>query len=357
VNVGFNQARLLTFQLSLDAQRYAEPADIRGFTGRLMQALAQHPGVAGAAAGTLVPFSGFGNGAELFIDGEPDTKPADTPIAALNHVTGGYCSLMGLRIVRGRAITDTDVAEGQKIALVNETLAARFLGGREAVGRRLRLGRDSSDVWTVVGVTADVKNYETIDSAEPQVHIPFAQQPRRTMTIVVRTLGSPDNLAPAARAAVTVVDPAEPVAGIATMDELIKRVTGPYETIGTFVAVLGAVTLLLAGVGVYGVVSYTFAQRTREIGIRMALGARRVDVAILVLKQIRLLLGAAFAPGLALAFALGHTLKAVLFGVTPTDFRLYGAMTLLLTTVAVLAALVPARRAARIDPMRALRYD
>lgn len=357
VNVGFDQTRLLTFQVSLDAQRYAEPADIRGFTGRLMQALAQHPGVAGAAAGTLVPFSGFGNGAELFIDGEPETKPADTPLASLNQVTGGYCNLMGLRIVRGRAITDADVAEGQKVALVNETLAGRFLGGREALGRRLRLGRDSTDLWTVVGVTADVKNYETIDSAEPQVHIPFAQQPRRTMTVVVRTLGGPDNLAPAVRAAVAAVDPAEPVAAIAAMDELIKRVTGPYETIGTFVTVLGAVTLLLAGVGVYGVVSYTFAQRTREIGIRMALGASRLDVAVLVLKQIRLLLGAAFAPGLALAFALGHTLKAVLFGVTPTDFRLYGAMALLLTTVAVLAAFVPARRAARIDPMRALRYD
>jgi putative ABC transport system permease protein len=264
---------------------------------------------------------------------------------------------MRLRIVRGRAITNTDVAEGQKVALVNETLAARFLGGREALGRRLRLGRDSPDSWTVVGVTADVKNYETIDPAEPQVHIPFAQQPRRTMTVVIRTLGSPDSLAPAARAAVAAVDPAEPVAAIAAMDELLRRVTGPYETIGTFVTVLGAVTLLLAGVGVYGVVSYTFAQRTREIGIRMALGASRVDVAILVLKQIRLLLGAALAPGLALAFALGHTLKAVLFGVTPSDFRLYGAMTLLLTTVAVLAAFVPARRAARIDPMRALRCD
>jgi putative ABC transport system permease protein len=177
------------------------------------------------------------------------------------------------------------------------------------------------------------------------------------MTVVVRTLGTPDNLAPSAHAAVASFDPAEPVAGMATMAELIKRDTAPFESIGTFVAVLGAVTLLLAGVGVYGVVSYTFAQRTREIAIRLALGASRVDVALLVLKQIRLLLGAAFVPGLALAFALGHTLKAILFGVTPTDFRLYGAMTLLLTAVAVLAAFVPARRAARIDPMRALRYD
>jgi predicted permease len=357
VDVGFDQARLLTLRLSLDAQRYVEPADIRSFTERLTQALARHPGVVGAAAATLVPFSGFGNGVELFIDGEPETKPADTPITALNQVTGAYCSLMGLRIVRGRSITESDVAEGQKVALVNETLAARFLGGREALGRRLRLGRGTADVWTVVGVTADVKNYETTDSAEPQVHIPFVQQPRRSMTVVVRTLGAPDSLAPAARAAVAAVDPAEPVAAIATMDELIKRVTGPYETIGTFVTVLGAVTLLLAGVGVYGVVSYTFALRTREIGIRMALGASRLDVAMLVLKQIRLLLGAAFVPGLALAFALGHTLKAMLFGVTPTDVRLYGGMALLLTAVAMLAAFVPARRAARIDPMRALRYD
>ena len=356
-DVGFDQARLLTFRLSLDAQRYVEPADIRSFTDRLTQVLAQYPGVAGAAAGTLVPFSGYGSAAELFIDGEPETKPADTPLAALNQITGGYCSLMGLRIVRGRAITERDVAEAQKVALVNETLAARFLGGREALGRRLRLGRGTADVWTVVGVTADVKNYEVTDPAQPHVHIPFVQQPRRTMTVVVRTVGAPDSFAPTARAAVAAVDPAEPVSAIATMDELIKRVTGPYETIGTFVTALGMITLLLAGVGVYGVVSYTFAQRTREIGIRMALGATRVDIAILVLSQIRLLLGAAFVPGLALAFALGHTLKAILFGVTPTDLRLYGAMAVLLAAVAVLAASVPARRAARIDPMRALRYD
>jgi putative ABC transport system permease protein len=356
-DMGFDQARLLTFRLSLDAQRYVEPADIRSFMGRLTQVLAPYPGVTGAAAGTLVPFSGFGSAAELLIDGEPETKPADTPVAALNQITGGYCSVMGLRILRGRAITETDVAEAQKVALVNETLAARFLGGREALGRRLRLGRGTADVWTVVGIAADVKNYEVTDPAQPHVYIPFAQQPRRTMTVVVRTVGAPDSFAPAARAAVAAVDPAEPVSAIATMDELIRRVTGPYQTIGTFVTVLGIITLLLAGVGVYGVVSYTFAQRTREIGIRMALGATRVDIAILVLSQIRLLLGAAFVPGLALAFALGHTLKAILFGVTPTDLRLYGAMALLLAVVALLAASVPARRAARIDPMRALRCD
>jgi len=187
--------------------------------------------------------------------------------------------------------------------------------------------------------------------------VPFSQQPRRAMTVVVRTSSPPDALAPRARGLVEAIDPAEPVASMSSMEELIRRTTAPFETMGEFSAALGFVTLILAGVGVYGVVAYTFAQRTREIGIRMALGASRADVAVLVLKQIRLFLGAGVVPGLIMAFALAQALQAALVGVTPTDWRLYAAMTGLLTAVAVLAALVPARRAAAIDPMRALRYD
>jgi predicted permease len=354
VDVGFEPSRLLTFKLSLDAQHYASPIDVEAFARRLTQALARQPGVMGAAAGTLVPFSGEGNGVELFVDGEPETRPSDTPTVALNQVTADYATVIGQRIVRGRALMASDVATTQRVALVNETLAANHLGGRDPLGRRLRLGRDTTEVYTVVGVTANVKNYETIDSGEPQVHVPFAQLPRGAMTVVVRTAGPPEALAVIARTVARTIDPAEPVVAMASMDELIGRTTGGYVSIGTFVAVLGGVTLLLAGVGVYGVVSYSFTQRTREIGIRMALGATRLDVTRLVLAQIQVFLVAALVPGLALAFALGHTLEAILYGVTPTDWRLYGGMTLLLTAVAVLAALVPARRAARVDPMRAL---
>ena len=357
VDVGFDPSQVLTFKLSLDATRYVQPADVDAFAQRLTGELARQPGVLGAAAGTLVPFSGDGTGIEIFVDGEPETRPSDTPIVAINYATSAYGRVMGLRIVRGRAIGAGDVAASQKVALVNETLAARLLSGREPIGRRIRLGRGTPDVWTVVGVTADVKNYETTDSGELQVHVPFSQQPRRAMTVVVRTSSPPDALAPRARGLVEAIDPAEPVASMSSMEELIRRTTAPFETMGEFSAALGFVTLILAGVGVYGVVAYTFAQRTREIGIRMALGASRADVAVLVLKQIRLFLGAGVVPGLIMAFALAQALQAALVGVTPTDWRLYAAMTGLLTAVAVLAALVPARRAAAIDPMRALRYD
>jgi ABC-type antimicrobial peptide transport system permease subunit len=156
---------------------------------------------------------------------------------------------------------------------------------------------------------------------------------------------------------VTALDPAEPVSRVLSMDTLIGLVTKPFETISTFVTFFGVLTLLLAGVGVYGVVAYTFAQRTREIGIRMALGARRLDVAALVLKQLRLFLLAALLPGLGLAWGLGQALEALLVGVSPTEWSLYAAMSLLLATVAFLGALVPARRATSIDPVTALRYE
>lgn len=209
----------------------------------------------------------------------------------------------------------------------------------------------------MVGIVAAVKNYETIDREEPQVYVPFAQSPRPDATVILRSLANPEPLVASARAIVASIDREEPISDIATMDERIARVTAPYQTVSTFVAFFGAVTLLLAGVGVYGVVSYSFAQRTREIGIRMALGARRADVAALVLRQVRTFLIAGVVPGLLLAWVLGQAMQAFLFGVTPTDWRLYLGMSALLTTVALLAVLVPARRATAIEPTVALRYE
>jgi ABC-type antimicrobial peptide transport system permease subunit len=177
------------------------------------------------------------------------------------------------------------------------------------------------------------------------------------MVVAIRTTGDPEGLAGTVQAAVAAIDPAEPVSRVFTMEDLIHQVTGPFETIATFVAFLGALTLLLAGIGVYGVVSYTFAQRTREIGIRMALGARRGDIAALVLRQIRTFMLFAVVPGLALAWAIGHALQAMLVGVSPVDWRIYGSMSLVLACVAVLAAVVPVRRATTIDPVTALRHE
>jgi putative ABC transport system permease protein len=203
----------------------------------------------------------------------------------------------------------------------------------------------------------DVKNFEMIDRADPEIYVPFSQRPNRRMMVVIRTTGDPEALAGTVRSAVTAIDPAEPVSRTCTMASLIRLQTGSFETTAAFVATFGAITLLLAGVGVYGVVSYAFAQKTREIGIRMALGAQRTDVAGLVLKQIRTFMLAALIPGLAFAWGIGRALQAMLVGVTPTDWRIYSLMTLVLAAVAVLAAAVPVRRATGIDPVTALRYE
>ncbi len=357
VDVGFDSSRLLTFQMLLDERQYLDAPAIRGFYERLTADLRGRPGVVSAAAGSFVPFARGGDGTEFFIEGRPDPAPRDTPGASLNQITNGYEDTVRLRLVGGRRLGAGDSADGLKVAMINETLAKRYFASGNAIGQRLRLGRLSPESWTIVGIVGDVKNYETVDAAEPQIYVPFAQRPSRQMSVVVRTSGDPEALVGTVRDAVAGLDPAEPISRVFSMDALIGHVTTPFRTTSTFVSFFGVVTLLLAGVGVYGVVSYNFSQRTREIGLRMALGARGSDVAALVLKQIRAMLLMGLIPGLALAWVLGQAMEAMLVGVTPTDWRLYVGMSLLLAMVALLAAVVPARRATAVDPMTALRYE
>jgi predicted permease len=357
VDLGFEPRGLLAMQLSIDPAQYQSPAAIASFYDRLATTLSGRPGVERVAAGSLVPFGTEGNGAELFFEGQPDPKPAETPSTSLNQVTPGYIETLGLRLRRGRALAASDRADAPRVAMINETLAHRHFSGSDPIGRRVRLGRASVDLWSIVGVVADVKTFEPTDPREPQVYVPHAQSPGRYMTVVIRSAGDPLLLSSSVRAAIATLDPAEPIQDLTTMDRRIKRVTGPYQVVSEFVTFFGAVTLLLAGVGVYGVVSYSFAQRTREIGIRMALGARRADVAALVMRQIRAFLLGGLVPGFLLAWVLANTMEAILFGVTPWDAPLYVGMPLLLTLVSVLAALLPAKRATAIEPVVALRHE
>lgn len=357
VDVGFDPRQLLTFQMSLDVRQYATPDAVRGFYERLTATVRQLPGVQTVSAASLVPFSSTGGFAELFLDGQPDTAAADTQSASLSAITADYPVALGLRLRAGRLLEDADDADAPRAAVVNEAVALRYFAARDPIGQRIRLGRGSTNAWRIVGVVANVKNFDTREPDELQVYVPFAQSPRREATVVIRAPGEIESLASSVRAAVSAIDPAEPIVDLATMDTRIERATGPFVTMSTFAVFFAGVSLLLAGVGVYGVVSYAFAQRTREIGIRMALGARRADVAALVLAQVRTFLIAGAVPGLALAWLLGRGMEALLFGVTAADWTPYVAMTLLLTLVALVAVLVPARRATTIDPAIALRCE
>ena len=354
IDVGFDTARLLTFRLALDEQRYAAPASIRTFYARLVEDLAARPGVAAAAAGSFVPFSGVGAAAELFVEPQRDTRPSETPWTAINHVTAGYGRAIGLHLRAGRFLQQSDDAEAAKVAVVNETLAERHLRGRNPLGARVRLGRESTDVWTVVGVVADVKNDEPTDRPEPQIYVPLAQSPRLLMTVVVKATGDPESLAPAVRASVAALDAAEPVSRVFTMSRLMAFQVAGYSTIATFITFFGALTLLLAGVGVYGVIAYTFAQRTREIGLRMALGADARGIFRLVLGEGAIIIGVGTVMGLAGATLLRQTIEAQLYGTGAMEPTVVIVVSGILVVVALLATAIPARRAARTNPTIAM---
>jgi putative ABC transport system permease protein len=356
-DLGFEPRRLLTFELALDERHYRTGDAVRGFYQRLTADLASRPGVVAAAAGSLVPFGYTGQRTEFFLEGQPDLPPRDAPTADLNHVSAAYSRTLGLRVVAGRPIGVEDGPDAPRVVHISEALARRYFPRRDPVGTRVRIGRESAELWMVAGVVADVSNYDTVSPAEPELYVPLAQLPTREVTVVVRAQDDPAALAGTARAAVAALDPAEPLSRMFTMEALVTHYTAPYTTTSQFVLVFGLVTLVLAGVGVYGVIAYAFSQRTREIGIRMALGARRRDVARLVLRQLRTLLLAGLVPGLLLAWGLGRALQGFLVGVTPTDWRVYLAICLLLAGVAVIAALEPARRATGVDPVKALRYE
>jgi putative ABC transport system permease protein len=232
-DVGFDARNLLTFQLSLDGQLYRTPAEIQTFYDRLTADLGEQPGIARAAAGSLVPFGTNGNAAEFFLEGQAEPAPTDTPIVSLAEVTADYAETMRLRIARGRMLAAADTVDAPRVTVINETLAARHFPNQDPIGRRVRLARGSPTLWTIVGIVADVKNFEPIDPPAPQLYVPFAQQPRRSMTVVVRSSQDPATVVSLVRGAVAALDPAEPIAELVTMEERIHRVTGPFETMSS----------------------------------------------------------------------------------------------------------------------------
>jgi putative ABC transport system permease protein len=359
VDLGISSERVLTMQLGLRGQRYQKPEQARDFNTRLVEQTRSLPGVSAAAVSNSLPPDDTDFSSDFTIEGRPAPSNKDPQIAYFNKVSPEYFRALGIPLRKGRSFTGADSADAPQVALINETFQRRFFSGEDPIGKRLNLGNEKEPDWNqIVGVVGDVKYNGIADDVQPAIYLAAQQSPIRGIALVIKTdLADPLSLTSAVRSEISKLDPDLPVTQVSTMEQrLSKAIAQPrFRTI--LIALFAGVALVLACVGIYGVISYSVSQRTHEIGIRMALGAGRRNVLKLVIGQGAWLaiIGVAF--GLAGAFALTRLMAELLFGVTPTDAATFVSVPLVLILVALLACYIPARRATKVDPLVALRYE
>ncbi|HXU36486.1 MAG TPA: ABC transporter permease [Blastocatellia bacterium] len=360
VNPGFEPRHLLTMNVLLPAQKYRENQQINTFFDQLFERIRAVPGVDGVGGIDPLPLSNSNATTGFVIEGGPALAVADRPEVGERTVTPAYFEAMRIPVHRGREFTSGDREDTPRVVIINEALARRFWPGEEAVGKRLGFKAATPQVWhEVVGIVGDVKHQRLDADPKPEVYFAYQQYPDRFMSLVVRTAEpvEPGALITAIRDQVLAVDANQPVFDINTMDERMAKAVAPSRFIMLLLGVFAGLALILAAVGIYGVISYSVTQRTHEIGVRMALGAEAGDVLGLVVRQGMTLALAGIAVGLAGAFALTRLMSGLLFSVSSTDPLTFTLISLLLMGVALGACFVPARRATRVDPMIALRYE
>jgi putative ABC transport system permease protein len=364
VDAGFQPERVMTMQLAPALYKYRGHPDLLvqladGITNRVSVL----PGVESVAISTSVPM--LGN--PMFImrfEGRPDVTPAQAPVVNYFAVTPRYFEAMGMRIIRGRALSESDTASAQRAVVVNQTLVDRYFPGQDPIGKRLEIAFAVPPKWReIVGVVADVRTAGLDQDTPVQAYVSYYQDPNTLglgpgpITVLARTSGNPASLGNAMKSAILSVDRAQPVYAIQPMTDIIGQSVAQRRFSLILLVFFAVSALLLAALGLYGVMSYVVAQRTPEIGIRMALGARPAQVMVLVQKQGLVLVVAGLAIGAAGGMLLTHFMTSLLFRVSPNDPAelMVGAATLL--AVAIAACYLPARRAARVDPLIALRYE
>jgi putative ABC transport system permease protein len=351
-DLGFRPDHVLTAEFRLPPAKYPEPRAIAAFFRQTLERLRAVPGIESAALVRAVPFSGNGGSTTYQVEGQPEPPKGREPMAQLNIVSTGYFRTMGIPQLEGRDFDEHDTPDVPAVAVVNDTMARQVWPGVDPIGRRVRL-RDAGWV-TVVGVVGDVRHSGPSEPPPPQVYTTHEQDARIFACVVARTAGDPMGMAAPMRAALWSVDKDQPVWKVRAMEDLVTGARGTARAMSLLVGVFAAVALALAAVGIYGVMAYAVSQRTREIGIRMALGAASGRVLRLVVGRALLLTGIAIVIGAAGATALARLLGTLLFGVGPADPFTFATAALALALVGTLAAYLPARRAARIDPVRAL---
>jgi predicted permease len=354
IDPGFTVERALVVPINLGLLRY-DKKEGQGFYRDLLARIQTQPGIEHA---TLVRFPQMGSSFAQFQVFTEGSEPASEGMSTGFNVVGpNYFSTMKTTLLRGREFTEADREGAPGIAILNETLAARLWPNEDVLGKRLSVAGPKGPFLEVVGVARDSK-YRTLgETSHPYVYLPLSQSYDPKMTLVVRTTGEPQAVAPVIREQIRALNASLPIADVQTLREQLELTLLPSRIAAWTLGGFGALALLLAGIGIYGVVSYGAAQRTREIGVRMALGAKERDVLRLVLWDGLIVIGAGLAIGLLLAAAATRVIAAFLYGVGATDPVTFVAVPLLLGIVALLASYVPARRAVKVDPLVALRYE
>lgn len=354
---GYDPHDVLTAEFRLPANKYRTADAITQFHRKALAELRAVPGIRSAALVLAVPLSGNWEGTSFIPDNHLGVARDKAPSAQLNTVTDGFFRTMKIPMIAGRDFDDGDRAATMHVAVVNEQLAYIVWPGESAVGRRLQLLVSPARWVTVVGVVADIKHLSMGEPPTPQIYVPMAQDASIFSSVVARTDGAPEAFAKSLRTAIWRVDPDQPVWKVRSLESLVTVDLAPRRFTMLVAAAFTVLALLLAVVGVYGVMSYVVTRRSREMGLRMALGARSWHVVALILGGGLKVVLVAGVVGLTAAFGTAHLLSHQLFGVTSTDPLTFVASGVVLTAVAMAACFVPARRAARIDPMAALRQE
>ncbi|HET7840443.1 MAG TPA: ABC transporter permease, partial [Terriglobia bacterium] len=358
VEEGFDPSHVLTLQLFLPPSRYGKPAERESFVKQALANIIALPGVQAASAATRLPLNPGSSTRGILLEGKsyPPDRQGETINPNYSVISPGFFKVLRSPLVAGREFTARDDALRPLVYVINRTMAQTFWPNENPVGKRIRMGADEK--WSeIVGVVGDVRQHQLGEAPRPMMYAPYAQDPWPFMDIAVRTSQEPGSMAAEIQRAIQATDKDEPVYNVRTMEEIVSRSVSSRRFMLALLALFAGLALILTAVGIYGVISFSVTERTHEIGVRMALGARRDDVLGLVVRRGMLLTLTGLAIGIAGALGLTRFLAGMLYEVKPADPLTFLVVALGLAFVAFLASYIPARRATKVDPMVALRYE
>jgi predicted permease len=354
---GFDAGHVLAIQLSLPEYKYQPTPKMEAYRDELLRRVAGAPGVVAVGGGKTMPLFGGGEPYQFSIQDAGRGMVEVTPTSGTYIVTTGYFQALKIPLVSGRTFNQKDFEEHTPVVVINQQLARKFWPGEDPVGRFLNLGKSATQKIEVIGVVGDVRNEGLSQDSGTALYMPESRAPRQKLNIFVRTNGDPLNTAAAIRGIIHDFEPDQAINDIATLEQVMHETTSQPRFLSAVLSAFGGTALLLASLGIFGVISYSVRQRTREIGLRIALGAGRGSVLEMILRRASVLIALGLSAGLVLALLSGRLLSGLLYQVSPWDPAALFAAVVILAVVAFGAALIPARRATQVDPVVALRYE